>query len=229
MTPADDAPRYRVLGLDFGQVQDWTAAVYLDWPKYVAEPHYQVRQIKRWELGTKYTEIVRDVVAIAGEPFMEGGILVCDEVGCGKPVLDMLGEELAKAKTTAAGMVGVTVTGGTGQSVVPGHHGRWRVAKVRLVSGMVCVMQQRRLHVAEGLPLTPVLLRELANYRIKVTDAGNETFAAYRDSGTNDDIVFAAMLALWAAENLKTFRQPRPEPPASRVSSGRHAPLWERR
>ena len=166
--------------------------------------------------GLKRVEIQEasagDLVAIAGEPIMEDGVLVCDETGCGKPVLDMLTVELVKARTPTYGVVGVTVTGGSAQSIVPGSSGRWRVAKTRLVASMVCIMQQRRLHVAGELPLAPLLQRELTNYRIKISTAGNELYEAYRDGQANDDIVFAAMLGLWAAQNLSRFRQPRPEP-----------------
>jgi hypothetical protein len=57
-------------------------------------------------------------------------------------------------------------------------------------------LQNRRLQIAEGLPLTSVLADELAAFRVKITLAGNETFEAWRERD-HDDLVLAVAMALY--------------------------------
>jgi hypothetical protein len=46
--------------------------------------------------------------------------------------------------------------------------------------------------------LASVLVQELLNFRVKITEAANETFGA--GDGEHDDIVLAVALACWYAE-----------------------------
>jgi hypothetical protein len=73
------------------------------------------------------------------------------------------------------------------------------VAKTVLIAGVQVVMQQARMKFAK-LPETELLIKEMQNYRVRVTEAANETFAARE--GENDDIVLALALAVWAGERL---------------------------
>jgi hypothetical protein len=59
-----------------------------------------------------------------------------------------------------------------------------------------------------------VLVRELENFRVKITGTANETFEAWREA-QYDDLVLAAALACWLAE-----RAPRGEVP-ERLPRGR--------
>jgi hypothetical protein len=61
------------------------------------------------------------------------------------------------------------------------------------------LLQGRRLKVA-SLPFTPILVEELLNFQVKVTEAANETFGTWR-AGRHDDLVLAIAFAAWAAEN----------------------------
>ena len=74
-----------------------------------------------------------------------------------------------------------------------------RVPKRELVGTTQVVLQQGRLKFAAGLPLVPTLKEELTNFRLKVTDAGHDTYEAWRE-GQHDDLVFATCLATWYAE-----------------------------
>jgi hypothetical protein len=69
------------------------------------------------------------------------------------------------------------------------------VAKKDLVGAVQAPLQDGRLKFAEALPLTAVLVRELAAFRVKVTLAGNETFEAWRERD-HDDLVLAGAAAL---------------------------------
>ncbi len=77
-----------------------------------------------------------------------------------------------------------------------------RIAKKVLASIMDVVLSEQRFKVPETDPLAQVLIDELRNFTVKVTAAGNEQFAALRES-IHDDLVLAAALGVWAAENRK--------------------------
>jgi hypothetical protein len=61
---------------------------------------------------------------------------------------------------------------------------------MRLASTLQMLMQSRRLTVAPDLPLARALVKELVNFRVKITAAANETFEAWR-SRAHDDLCLA--------------------------------------
>jgi hypothetical protein len=61
------------------------------------------------------------------------------------------------------------------------------------------VLQTQRLRIARALPEAELLLKELQNFRVRVTAAANETFGEWRE-GQHDDLVLATALAAWAGE-----------------------------
>ena len=64
-----------------------------------------------------------------------------------------------------------------------------------LVGAVLRLLQSKRLRIAKTLPQAPVLIKELANFQVKITEARNEIFEAGR--GTKDDIVCATALGVW--------------------------------
>ena len=52
---------------------------------------------------------------------------------------------------------------------------------------------------SRALPDAPVLLRELQTFTVRISAAGREPYAAWRE-GQHDDLVLAAGLAAWWAE-----------------------------
>ena len=63
-----------IVGLDLGKQSDFTAIAVIERKFYVdpAQPgqllkNFGVRYLKRWKLGTPYTEIVQDVVKLVGK------------------------------------------------------------------------------------------------------------------------------------------------------------------
>ena len=90
-------PSY-ILGLDLGQISDFTALVILErrrLPETEDDPrtlvsHYGVRHIRRWQLKTPYTIIVDEVVELVAAPALEYPKLAVDITGVGRPILDML-------------------------------------------------------------------------------------------------------------------------------------------
>ena len=71
--------------------------------------------------------------------------------------------------------------------------------KKELVASLQVLLQTRRLKVAKTLPEAATLVRELETFRVKVTEAANETFGAWRE-GQHDDLVLAVALAAWMGE-----------------------------
>jgi hypothetical protein len=95
-------------------------------------------------------------------------------------------------------LVPVTIT--AGQSINATEDGSIRVPKRDLVCCLQVPLQARRLRVARSLLETQPLVRELENFRVKITEPANEVFGAWR-LGQHDDLVLAAALACWWAEH----------------------------
>jgi hypothetical protein len=187
MTLPEDA-RY-FLGLDLGQASDFTAlCVVAKVPRPGLRPHYAVRELIRFPLGTPYTEIVPKVVDMTLNLSKEcPTVLVLDATGVGRPVVDMFRERIKCAA--------ITITAGSTDSYdeVNDVH---RIPKKDLVGFLQVLLQDQRLKVAKSLPLADVLAKELLNFKVKITAAGNETFESWREKD-HDDLVLALALACW--------------------------------
>jgi len=89
----------------------------------------------------------------------------------------------------------VTITAGQSDTH---DQGFYRVPKRDLIIGLQVVLQRRGLQIAAGLPFARTLVEELEAVEVKVSAAGDEQYAAWRE-GTHDDLVFAVALAYWSA------------------------------
>ena len=122
MTPPALRTTYHV-GLDLGQASDPTALVILARPaaQDVAAarlpPVYEVPHLRRWPLGTSYPAIVADVGKLLARPELAGAVLVVDQTGVGRPVVDFFKKELS-----SPWLVPVTIT--SGQAVTVADDGR---------------------------------------------------------------------------------------------------------
>lgn len=197
------------LGLDLGQAQDFTALAVLtrprlrgDEPKELRTPPYDVPHLQRFPLGTPYPEVVARVVELLRTQPLRGCFFAADQTGVGRPVVEMLTESM-KGRV-ACHFCAVTITGG--HEVTRGSDG-FRVPKKELVATVQVLLQTRRLRIARGLPDAPTLVRELENFRVKITEAANETFGAWRE-GQHDDLVLAVALAAWAGEHCLPHEGP---------------------
>ena len=61
------------------------------------------------------------------------------------------------------------------------------------------LLQGDRLKFAAGLPEVKTLVGELLSFEVRITEAGSDTYGAWRE-GAHDDLVFAVALAAWYAE-----------------------------
>jgi hypothetical protein len=91
----------------------------------------------------------------------------------------------------------VTIT--AGHEVTLSEAGRFRVPKKELVGVLQVLLPARRLRIAQSLPEAAILAKELETFQVKITEAANETFGAWRE-GQHDDLVLACGLAAWAGE-----------------------------
>lgn len=219
LPPKPSAPPV-ILALDVGQTTDYTALCGLELvrgPDH-ADPrrtvnHYALRQLFRLHLGTPYPEMVATIKRLACEGLLpappkddtqeaqkkraeafRGCTLVVDQTGVGRPVVDML---------RVAGMPvcirPVTITAGRTASEDPTDMG-FHVPKAELITTLQVVLQQRRVKWpdARKLPEVAVLQKELADFKVKITAAANETFNARE--GAHDDLMLALALGVWVGE-----------------------------
>ena len=194
----NDKRRY-VIGLDLGQAQDFTALAIIQQPPAIRETEepeeiiYLLRHLQRFPLGTPYTEIVPAVAEIAKNPELGYSTLVVDQTGVGRALVDMLKKEKMPSR-----LIPVTIT--TGQTITKTEENFWHVPKKELVTDLQVLLQSRRLKIARDLPDADILVREMENFKVKITAAANEVFGAWRE-GQHDDLVLAVALACWWAES----------------------------
>jgi hypothetical protein len=182
-----------IAGLDLGQQNDRTALVILDAedpPAWKDEDRfYRARHIQRFETGRPYTDMVGDVEALLQQAPLRGRTsLVVDATGVGRAVTDLFGHIGRRC-------VSVTITGGQSANK---KGDEWTVPKASLASTTQALLQTDRLRFSERVPTTDVLLQELKDFRVKITDGGHAKFE-HRE-GKHDDLVLACALAAWYAE-----------------------------
>ncbi len=153
-------------------------------------PPLALRHLERFELSTSYPTIVARVAALrATSPLsVDRSILVVDETGVGRPVVDMF-------KQAGQRPVPVTITAGFTPKYDPADDS-YTVPKRDLVTTMALLLEQHRLLIPPSLPLADLLTRELQAFKRKVTPAGSDSYAAGRE-GQHDDLVLAVALAAW--------------------------------
>ena len=200
--------RTYAVGIDVGQAHDPTAVCVASKivttamnPKFAEFnpqplPRYEVAHLERLRLGMPYPQQVDHLEALLGRsPLdrLQPSVLV-DYTGVGRPVFDMFaGRRLLRMAQ------GVVITGGR---EVSGNRAGWSVPKGELVSKLQALLHSGDLRIAASLPDAAVLARELQDFRVRFTEAGNATFNARE--GAHDDLVLALALAV--------FGLSRPEP-----------------
>jgi hypothetical protein len=197
------------IGLDLGQAQDPTALAVLERPRDNSREFdenneaflpntYLLRHLQRWPLGTAYTTIVADLGNMVGcKPLRGKGVLGVDATGVGRPVVELL-----RSPPLPVRLAPITIIGGHATTILA--DGSVHLPKKELVSTLQVLLQSRRLRIAKSLPDAEVLVREMQNFKVKITTATNEVFEAWRE-GDHDDLVLAVAIAAWLGEN-----QPRP-------------------
>jgi hypothetical protein len=204
----------RYVGLDLGQVSDYTALAVLRRDGVAPKPAYGLEHLQRVRgmayVGTPQAPGVVEAVKarLVAEPALCGCHMAVDRTGVGRPVVDAF-----RAAGLPCALWAVTLT--AGQDVRQEGLDLW-VPKKDLVGAAQALLSSGRLVLDSKLSLAETLRTELKNFAVKVTAAGNETFASWRE-GQHDDLVFAVALACWLAERFPPFVR------GSVVSGGRMA------
>lgn len=190
--PATPPTEY-VVGLDLAQVHDFTAVSVVELRGAGDERTYGVRHLERLRRGTDYPDQVAHVAALLSQEPLRSAecTLVIDQTGIGRPVADLF-----RRAELAARLVGVTIHAG---NEVSGDAAEgFAVPKRDLIAVAQVALQRQRLKIAPTLREATTLTRELADYRVSISQSGRDTYDAR--SGAHDDLVLSVCLALWFAE-----------------------------
>jgi hypothetical protein len=175
-----------VVGVDLGQTADYTAITILEERE---SRSYDVRYLERLR-NTPYPSIVRRLDHLV-KRLPERPSMAVDATGVGRPVIDMIRDANLPATVYA-----ITLTGG--DAVVRDGMER-HVPKRDVASTIAVLLQTQRLRIARGLKESETLLRELLNFRVKISLAGHDSYEAWREQ-EHDDLVLAVGLAAWLFE-----------------------------
>ncbi len=152
-------------------------------------PWIDVRDVRRWPLQTKYTQIVSDVWKLLGTlPHAERTAVLIDKTGVGRGVFDMFEE-------SGLAPIGIQITGGA-QMTQDGARS-YNVPKVDLIGAAQKLLQTKRLRFASQATGLTQLRDELQNFRLKVNlRTGNTSMEAWREKD-HDDLVLSVSMACW--------------------------------
>ncbi len=209
-----------VVGVDLGQAHDPTAIAVIEHVHWRVNPearkhaHYHdkgrrlaqeweqelrhddafreqfnVRHLERLPLGTHYPAQVAHIADLVRRAPLKDARVFYDCTGVGRAVGDLLHQAQIRRLNR------VHLTGGQDSKAEGARHA---VSKVDLVSRLQAVLHTGQLAIEETLPDAAVLARELADYRLNFTAAGNAQFNAR--SGAHDDLLIATGLAVYGCQ-----------------------------
>jgi hypothetical protein len=212
----DGVEPYRLLGVDLGERNDYTAIAYVEavpvlrriqeetGRKYTeATLLYRCLRLERPELGTKFPTVVDRIANMCvtlGEN--KGGVsLLVDVVGPGAGVKDFIVPaytDLAEGTKSELTPGWIWTTNG-GSVNFDGE--KLNVPRKDLVHAGIVAIEDDRYQVAK-MPLRETLQNEMRTFAIKKTAAGNERFEHYREDDKDDLVTAAILLPVWVGEHF---------------------------
>ncbi len=209
--------RYTI-GVDLGFAKDYTAIVTLDRePRKVDGErigeafkrehhwvdHYRAVRVERMPLKTEYHNVVERVGQYKRR-YPNSNIIV-DATGVGLAVTQHLARD-------GVAHVPMLITGGHGYNT---QKRPWSIAKAEIISKMLLVYGENRIHLSPTGESAHILRAELQDFRMKRTASGNEQYLGDWRVGAHDDLVLALGIAVWLAERSSTRHWwPDKNPPA---------------
>lgn len=168
-----------------------------DWETHpVTENHYAASYLERLSIGTPYPAQVARVKELHDRLKADTGtapLLVVDQTGVGRPVVDML-------RAAELSPIAVTITGG---DAVTQDGKDYRVPKRDLVSVVQVLSQSHRLKIAKELKEAQTLTSELLAFKYSISLKGHDSYGndvgPWREN-PHDDLVLALALATWYVE-----------------------------
>lgn len=165
------------------------------------DPIYTVGHIER-VVRREYPDTIEATVNMLYRAEMWGNsALVIDATGVGIPVVQQFRRHPRMVTAMERGgliLIPIMITSG---GEVTKKNGALHVPKASLVAVVHSILGQKRLRIPKPLREGETLRQEMKNFRVKHTDAGNQTFNAR--SGAHDDVLLAVALALWTAETYR--------------------------
>jgi hypothetical protein len=202
--------RSYLVGLDLGQTQDFTALTVVQRTKHRDGVNaFLCNHIVRFPLGTSYLSIVDSVCklmmlddlwteyeSIYGRKYVVCPTLLIDATGVGRAIVNMFAETWLGEQSAGPwrAIQPITIHGGQSSVRDPSGHG-WSVAKKDLVGSVQAALGLDRLKIVASLEHAALLRKELADFRIKLSPSGHESFSARE--GAHDDLVLALAMPLW--------------------------------
>jgi len=218
------------LGLDLGQMNDYTALTLLEEPLYVPDPDTAFKlNIPGDQYGWLSPDILnkpqRDKVRRLqykplpvlsmrhlhrfhrGTPYTEI-VRHVQQLLQRTPVVDDVAL-IVDATGVGRGIIDMMRQQGmkpfcitiTGGKTVTAKGYEYHVPKHDLIMAAQLLLQSQRVKIARSLPDAETLTNELLNYQIKITDNANATYNARGDSA-HDDLVLAFALAGWFRDHM---------------------------
>jgi len=150
-------------------------------------PPLMVRHLERTR-HRSYVQVADELAALLTRPPLAGAqvAVLVDATGVGRGVVDYLHH-------IGVRLCSITITGGN--EVHGSVLSALSVPKRELVVATQIALQQGRLRIAAGLPEAATLTRELADYRVKISQSGHDTYNARE--GQHDDLVLAVSMTCW--------------------------------
>ncbi len=192
-----DCKLRNVVGVDLGQTHDPTAIAVIQVHKWLAHENDDVVQktritvphLERLPLGITYPAQAAYVgELLRREPLASSQTdLIIDHTGVGRPVYDLF----VQAGLRPTGLI--ITSGEKARRTATG----WSVSKLQLISRLQAELHQERLRISTKLKDANALAKELQDFRVNLTSAGNAVFAAR--IGAHDDLVLALAIATWEA------------------------------
>jgi len=173
-------------------------------------PVLSVRHLERFELGTRYPDVIERVRQLIRTPLLQGKSIagLVDKTGVGAAVIDSFVQ-------SGLSPIAITIHGGSVVSPDPDRPG-YRVPKRDLVSAVQVLLQNERLKISRSLPLAETLRKELLNFRVKIDPrTAHDSYEHWRE-GEHDDLVLATAMACWFRQwwnqhldeaNVRTWRR----------------------
>lgn len=203
-----------IISADLGQANDYTAISILqkiikgpgvlgkpprhaptfsfgDDRKPAGEEHFHLRHLERLPRGTDYTMAINRLLELYRSEQLEGynKAVVIDYTGVGRPVYDVM-KQCGFDKSLNA----ISITGGNDPTY---HAAHVNVPKRDLVTNLQVMLQNGEFRIAKGIKEADALVEELANFQVKITASGHDTYGGR--SGVHDDLVLSVAMAAWLA------------------------------
>ena len=193
------------VSVDLGQAADYTAVSVLQ----AVDEQYLIRHLQRYPLGTSYPAVVSSVTSLSQR--IGECVLILDGTGVGAPVTDMFRE-------AGGSPIAITITGGNTASFTESSNAldpsvklekltHWNVPKKDLISAVSVVLQTQKLRIAQGLPEADQLVHELMNFRVRISDAGHDSYNSWRERD-HDDLVLSVAMAVYVANRFSGTQIP---------------------